>query len=58
MRAAPKIAAMSNPAPGGLLQGVIGLGLMALGVTGVVMGMRVARPRETHAEFVPRNATS
>ncbi len=33
----------SNPAPGGLVRGVITLGLAALGVTGVVMGIREAK---------------
>jgi hypothetical protein len=40
-----------NPAPGGLLRGVITLGLTALGVTGIVMGIREVRrtgaPRQT-----------
>ncbi len=40
-----EIAAMSkgNPARGGLVRGVITLGLAALGVTGIVMGIREAK---------------
>lgn len=40
-----EIAAMSkgNPARGGLVRGVITLGLAAVGVTGIVMGIREAK---------------
>ncbi len=38
-----------NPRPGGLLRGVITLSLTALGVTGIVMGLREARRATEHA---------